>query len=362
MTVTTLLALYLAGLATFLSPCILPLLPLYLSVLGGSRESTRGRLALAGVGFVLGMSVVFVCLGLGASVLASTLGAHRRLLLMVAGTVMVLFGAQLVGALQIGSLERDLRPLLARVPAPGGFAGGVLFGAAFSLGWTPCVGPVLGAALSYSASRSSSAALAGAELGVYALGLSTPLLAAAFAAPRVLAFARRARGATPIIQRAMGVLLIALGLFVASDHLGALAPSIGASGQTLESPSCEATNATACALPQSNSSGLAAPADLPPGPHLIEFFSGHCTVCAKMAPVLAELERRCTSGDGAILRVNVETPAGRALADQYAVRAVPTFLQVDANGREVERVVGELSRSELALALTSVRGERCTVL
>jgi len=360
MPVATLLALYIAGLATFLSPCVLPLLPLYVSVLGGSRQSSRGRLALAGVGFALGLSSVFVCLGMGASSLAVALSAHRKGLMALAGGAMVIFGAQLIGFLRIGSLERELRPLLARVPSPGGFYGGLLFGAAFSLGWTPCVGPVLGAALSYSASRSSSTVLAGAELGVYALGLSTPLIAAALAAPRVLRFARRIRGITPFIQRAMGVALVAMGLLVATNRLSSLVPSFPEPTALVERHSCATGGTTACALSPSNVG--AASAELPPGPHLVEFLSGHCTVCARMAPVVAELEQRCVSGHGAILRVNVETPAGQSLAERYAVRAVPTFLQVDAEGREVERVVGELSRSDLALALANVRGEACTAL
>lgn len=360
MSFTALIALYVAGLATFASPCVLPLLPIYLSVLGGSRASERGRLALAGIGFAVGLSIVFVALGMGASLFAGALATHRRLLMLIAGGAMMLLGVQLSGVIRLASLEHEARPLLARVPSPGGFVGGLLFGVAFSLGWTPCVGPVLGATLSYAATHSASPTIAGIELAAYALGLSTPLVAAAFAAPHALALVKRLRGATTIVQRGMGLVLVGMGLLVATDHVGALAP--GAASLQTDVAACALPGASACSI------GNAAPtADdvftLPTGrTHLIEFVSGHCTVCAKMAPLVAELERACTRGDGSIIRANVDTSSGRALAAHFGVHAVPTFLQLDSRGAEVERVIGEQSRDTLAIALASVRGEACPVL
>lgn len=360
MSLTSLAALYAAGLATFASPCVLPLLPLYLAVLGGSRQSSRARLALAGFGFALGLSLVFVALGMGASVFAATLSNHRRALLVTAGTALIVLGFQALGVFRLRWLDSDVRPLLARVPAPGGFFGGMLFGAAFSLGWTPCVGPVLGAALSYSASQAASPVVAATELASYALGLSTPLVMAAFGAPRVLEVTRRLRWVTPVIQRVMGVALIGMGLLLAADRVGALAPS--SAGLPSNAAACAASGARTCSigeLPDAPDVGF----DLPTGrPHLVEFVSGHCTVCAKMAPIVTELERACTSGDGTIVRVNVDEARGRAFAARFGVRAVPTFIELDGAGVEIDRVIGEKSRSELALAVADLRGEACPTL
>jgi RNA polymerase sigma-70 factor, ECF subfamily len=94
-------------------------------------------------------------------------------------------------------------------------------------------------------------------------------------------------------------------------------------------------------------------------PHLVEFVSDHCTVCARMAPVVENLEGACTQGDGSVVRVNVESSGGRALAQRFNVHAVPTFLQLDAEGEEVVRVIGEQTHEQLALALQSVRGTAC---
>src|SRR6478735_8999834 len=246
MTFASFIGLYFAGLATFVSPCILPLLPLYVSLLSGSRSPSRTRLALAGLGFALGLSVVFVVLGVGVSSLALALSNHRRLVMTAAGATMLLFGAQLAGVVRFPALDHDGRPLLERIPAPGGFWGGLLFGAAFSLGWTPCVGPVLGATLSYAASHSASPAQAAAQLAVYALGLSTPLFVATFAAERVLELARRLRGVMVNVQRLSGALLIGLGLLIATDRLATLSAPLAS---TTESPAaCDVEGSSSCSI------------------------------------------------------------------------------------------------------------------
>jgi len=362
MPLSSLLALYAAGLLSFASPCVLPMLPLYLSVLGGAHASandaqaSRRRLRLAGIGFAVGLSVVFVALGMGASALSGTLAAHRRALSIGAGALLVLFGLKLVGLLRLRLLEQESRPLLERVPSPGGLFGGLLFGAAFGLGWTPCVGPILGAALTYAASSATSPFAAGAQLAVYALGLSTPLVAAAFAAEAVLGLTRRMRAATPVLQRATGAILVIVGGLLATDRLGGIVPSAGV--EATAAP-CAVGDAQACAAPALDGVDGSAAA-VPKGrPHLIEFVSGHCTVCERMAPVVAELERACAMRDATIIRVNVDAADGKALAAHYGVRMVPSFVSVDAEGVEVERIVGEQPRERLALALADVRGEAC---
>lgn len=348
------LGLYGAGLLTFVSPCVLPLLPVYVALLGGTAaadpERAKTRLRLAGIGFALGLSIVFVVLGMGASAAAGVLAAHRRTLQIVGGAAMVLFGLFLVGLLKARFLDRDARPLLEKVRAPSGFFGGLLFGAAFAVGWTPCVGPVLAAALTYAAGSSASAWIAGSKLAVYAAGLSTPLVAAAFAAPRVLAFARRLRSATPHVQRVMGVALIVFGAMTALDRT-----TIGSGAATAQAAPC-APSATAC------DKGIV---DAPPSadgivgaPRLVEFVSKSCPVCERMAPVVDDLARRCSKGD-ALMRVVVDDANGRALASRYGVRVVPTFVSVDAAGNEVERLIGEQSGGRLAQVMSEVRGEAC---
>ncbi|WP_437608508.1 cytochrome c biogenesis protein/redoxin [Sorangium sp. So ce834] len=362
MTLGSLLTLFVAGLLTFASPCVLPMLPVYLSALGGAgalggpdRAAVSRSVRLAGVGFAIGLALVLVALGAGASAIAAALAPHRRALALASGAILAVFGAKLLGVLRLPWLEREARPLLARLPGAGGFWGGMLFGIAFAAGWTPCVGPVLGAALTYAASAGASPLAGAVQLGAYAAGLAAPLVVAAFVGPAAVALARRLMPATPILQRVTGALLVVLGIAFATGRLDALSPAPAA---VAAGAPCDGDHASACAAPE----GAAEPGDaaLPEGmPRLIEFESAHCAVCERMAPLVKELEARCAKVAGTVLRVRVDDPRGQALAAHYGVRFVPTFLTVDAAGQEVERAVGELPRHRLASLLGDVRGEAC---
>ncbi|MDC0679264.1 cytochrome c biogenesis protein/redoxin [Sorangium atrum] len=363
MTIGSLLTLFGAGLLTFASPCVLPMLPVYLSALGGAGAlggpdpaAAKRGVRLAGVGFAIGLAIVLVALGAGASAIAAVLAPHRRAFTVASGVILALFGAKLLGVLRLPWLEREARPLLSRLPSAGGFWGGTLFGIAFAAGWTPCVGPVLGAALTYSASAGASPLTGAIQLGAYAAGLAAPLVAAAFVGPAAVELARRVMPATPALQRLTGALLVAAGIAVAAGRLDALSPAPAAALDA--GAPCEVGPAGACAAPE----GAVAHGDvaLPEGmPRLLEFESAHCAVCERMAPLMKELEARCAREDGTVLRIQVDDPRGRALAARYGVRFVPTFLSVDAAGQEVERAVGELPAQRLASLIGDVRGEAC---
>jgi cytochrome c-type biogenesis protein len=362
MALDSLLTLFGAGLLTFASPCVLPMLPIYLSTLGGAGAAEaadepwrRRRLRRAGLGFALGLGVVFVALGAGASALGASVAAHRQAFALVAGGWMVLLGAKLLGVLRLPWLDRESRPFLDRVVGGGGLWGGALFGAAFAAGWTPCVGPVLGAALTYAAG--SNDPLTGmVQLAAYAAGLAAPLVAAAFAAPSAIALSRRLLPATPYLHRATGALVVAAGLLFATGHVGDVAPKAPSATAAPAVP-CDGGTTGACEAP---SGDVAGPVEPPRGkPRLLEFESAHCTVCARMAPIVEALKERCTKEPDTIVRVRVDDPGGKALAARYGVRFVPTFLGVDDRGEEVERSVGEQPRVALERMLSEVRGEGC---
>ncbi|MGC4068839.1 MAG: cytochrome c biogenesis protein CcdA [Polyangiaceae bacterium] len=356
MTLTSFFALYFAGIATFASPCVLPMLPLYLGVLAGAGANGAGadkteaqrRLHLAGIGFAVGLAIVFVILGMGIHALTQRLIGYGHWFEIGSGILMMLFGLTLLGLLKLPGFEREVRPFLSRVPNVGGFGGGLLFGAGFALGWTPCVGPVLAAALTYAASATANPSIAGAMLAVYALGLATPIVAASFAASRILVWVRQLRTWTPILQRGTGALLVILGGFVA---FGAMTSA------TSKEAKASCTGATACETKAVAAQGHLAVDALPRGPALVEFVSGHCTVCKRMRPIVTELERKCSPAS--LVLVDVDDVSGKQLAAHYGVSMVPTFISIDHAGGEVERIVGEQSKERLVVAFSDVRGEPC---
>jgi cytochrome c-type biogenesis protein len=213
-----------AGVLSFLSPCVLPIVPPYLAYMGGISlaEPTAGRrrALLPAAFFVLGLSTVFLFLGFTFSWIGQLFLTYQEWLARIAGAVIILFGLHFLGVLRIPLLYRE-----ARIDA--GDRGGSAFGAyvlglAFAFGWTPCIGPILGAILSLAATEAS-VARGTALLAAYAVGLGLPfLLVAAFLdrAQAVMARLRRHMGA---IEKAMGALLVAVGAAMATGAFSAFA-------------------------------------------------------------------------------------------------------------------------------------------
>ncbi|MBO0765792.1 MAG: cytochrome c biogenesis protein CcdA [Hyphomicrobiaceae bacterium] len=217
----------LAGLVSFLSPCVLPLVPPYLTYLGGTtldqlsgREQIDARLwrrvVLAAVFFVLGFTTVFVGFGAGASVLGQWIQAHKSELAVLAGIVIVLFGLHFLGLLRVPLLYREAR--FHTDSAGAGLAGAYVMGLAFAFGWTPCIGPVLATVLTLAANEASLGA--GVRLlFVYSLGLGIPFVLAAVAIGPFLGFLKRFRRHLGRVEKAMGLLLVAAGILMLTGLL-----------------------------------------------------------------------------------------------------------------------------------------------
>ena len=209
----------LAGILSFLSPCVLPIVPPYLAYMGGismgemkgGAVSARARTLGPAAFFVLGLSTVFLFLGFTASAFGSFFLGNATLFNVVAGLAVMAFGAHFVGIWRIGFLDRDMRM---DVGDRGGSAfGAYVLGLAFAFGWTPCIGPQLGAILSMAASEAS-IARGTTLLAVYALGLGIPFLLVAAFFPQLtgaMAFMKRHMGR---IERAMGLMLWTIGLLM----------------------------------------------------------------------------------------------------------------------------------------------------
>ncbi|MCY3880454.1 MAG: cytochrome c biogenesis protein CcdA [Rhodobacteraceae bacterium] len=214
------------GLISFISPCVLPIVPAYLAYMSGmsfadySAGERRGHAVLAALFFVLGLSVVFLILGFAASSLGILFLTHQILLGRVAGLVILVFGLHFLGIIRLPILDREAR--LNAGSHGGSLAGAFLLGLAFAFGWTPCIGPVLGAVLSLAA-QEDSVGKGTLLLAAYAAGLGIPfVLAAAFIdrSRRVLA---RIKPWMQSIERGIGVLLLLVGLLLISGRFASIA-------------------------------------------------------------------------------------------------------------------------------------------
>ena len=213
-----------AGLLSFLSPCVLPIVPPYLAYMGGvsvadmKGRAARGPVLLAAVFFVLGLSTVFLILGVAASALGRALLAWQDWFVTIAGVVIMVFGAHFVGVFRLGFLDREAR--LEAGDQGGSAFGAYVLGLAFAFGWTPCLGPILGAILSMAATEAE-VTRGAVLLAGYALGLGIPfLLVAAFfpAMSGPMAWMKRHMGR---IEKISGLLLWTVGLMMATGQFAA---------------------------------------------------------------------------------------------------------------------------------------------
>jgi cytochrome c-type biogenesis protein len=213
-----------AGLLSFLSPCVLPLIPSYVGFLTGMSveeiERRRGTAFLHGLWFVGGFTLVFVLLGASASAVGGLLRDQQVWLGRIGGALVILFGLYLLGVLRPAFLMRERRIDLARKPL--GYFGSGVVGFTFGAAWTPCVGPILGAILTLAATREGVGSGVGL-LVAYALGLAVPFLITALALDRFLGWFQRFRPYLVWVDRTAGALLIVLGLLLVTDRFTLLA-------------------------------------------------------------------------------------------------------------------------------------------
>ncbi len=214
-----------AGVLSFLSPCVLPLVPSYLSFVTGMsledlQEGVDRRATLIhSLLFVAGFTGIFLLLGASASFLGQFLKLYEVWIARVGGLIIMILGLHLAGAFRLMPLMRERRLYLHDKPA--GYLGTLGVGAVFGAGWTPCIGPVLGAILTFAASQDQFWYGVGL-LFVYSLGLAVPFLLSALALDSFLRVFGRFRRFLPVVQVASGVLLVVLGLFLVTGTFGAL--------------------------------------------------------------------------------------------------------------------------------------------
>ncbi|MEJ8475586.1 cytochrome c biogenesis CcdA family protein [Roseibium algae] len=219
----------LAGLLSFVSPCVLPLVPPYLGFIAGvSLEQLAGedddkaasrRVFFASLAFVAGFTTVFVILGASASFIGQFITQHIQFLGYIAGAAIIVMGLHFLGVFRLGLLYREARVHVEKKPA--GFFGAYLIGLAFAFGWTPCIGPVLAAVL-FVAGSEDTVAQGAILLCAYAIGLGIPFLLAALFARPFLGFMKRFRKHMGLVEKIMGVVLIITGVLFITGQMAVL--------------------------------------------------------------------------------------------------------------------------------------------
>lgn len=211
---------FLEGIITFISPCLLPMIPIYISYLMGSNEkSDKSRLVKNSLGFVLGFTLVFVSLGAFAGTLGSFLTQHQRLVNLITGAIVIIFGLNFAGFIKIGFLNKSSAKKSFKLKS--NFPSSVLFGIIFSVGWTPCVGAFLGSALLL-ASQQGSVLKGIIMLVAYSFGLGIPFILSAILIEKLKSTFEFIKRHYTAINRVCGIILIVVGIFMMTGAFGNL--------------------------------------------------------------------------------------------------------------------------------------------
>ena len=216
-----------AGLLSFLSPCVLPLIPSYVSFITGLSlddvQRSRRVTLIHSMLFVAGFTIVFLVLGATATVLGQLLVRHREWVGRIGGVLVIALGLYLLGVFNVGAFARERRVHIANKPL--GYLGTLLVGMAFAAGWTPCIGPILGAVLTYTAS-SADLQRGLVLLFAYSLGLAVPFLLAALMIDRFMVLFQRYRGGLIWMSRASGALLVVVGVLMITGSMTVLSAGL----------------------------------------------------------------------------------------------------------------------------------------
>lgn len=228
---------FFAGVLSFLSPCVLPLVPAYVSFITGVsldelRQSTRISKTIARtmpntIAFILGFSTIFVSLGASSSLLGNFLFEYRDYLRIGGGILTIIFGLFIAGIIRVDFLMKEKRFHISKGPA--GYAGAFLIGMSFAAGWTPCIGPILGTILIYASSQAS-ASYGFSLLSVYSLGLAIPFILATLTINLFLSYTRRIHRFMKVIMVVSGLILIVFGIMLLTNQMGQLSaifPDLG---------------------------------------------------------------------------------------------------------------------------------------
>jgi cytochrome c-type biogenesis protein len=219
-----------AGLISFLSPCVLPLVPGYISIISGfsldqlkdqqQKSALKNTLLLNSVMFIIGFSITFITLGASASWLGQVLLSKMQLLYRIAGLIIIVFGIHLLGIVKINFLYKDKR--FHNVGKPRGILGALVLGLAFAFGWTPCIGPILAGILTI-ASTKQTVTQGVFLLAIYSAGLGIPFLLTSLGLNQFLAFYGRFKRHFRAVEVASGALVIAVGVLILTNNLSRLA-------------------------------------------------------------------------------------------------------------------------------------------
>jgi cytochrome c-type biogenesis protein len=331
------LGLFFAGTLTLLSPCILPLIPIYFSILLEGIESTRLNLLSRSSIFSLGFLIIYVILGLSASSIGQVLTNYKLSLYLLSSFILIIFALHLLKIIKFNFLNKIIK--INKAPKnSNGFISSFILGIVFALGWSPCAGPIIGAVLTYTATTSNDPLIGASYLLSYGLGISIPLILLSLFIEHSRALIKKINPYLPKLEKLTGliILLLALNMIYSSGIIELIFyKEKTAQGKTI-------------ILPEDNQ-----------GIRVIKFYSSGCDVCKQMEPIIEKIKKHCSKNNVDLVSLNIDQAQNRLLSIKYGVSVVPTFVFFDRNGKMVSKLIGYNPGEKILEHIGMVMGRVC---
>lgn len=335
---------FLEGLASFISPCVLPMLPIYISYFTGQEYDKKYKALINSIGFVIGFSIVFVFLGLLASSVGSFVLRYQNIIKIIFGIVIIIFGLNMMETIKIAFLNKTIKPNIKKKHF--NFINSMLFGMLFSIGWTPCVGAFLGSALMM-ASTEGEMLKGGILLLCYSIGLGIPFILSSILIEKLKKLFSWIKEHYKLINTISGLFLIIIGIIMIGQVIF----------NKLESKE-ESKNIEQNVIMQNNlveeqeeggkivnitSKNFNEEVLNSNVPVLVDFWASWCGPCKMMSPVVEEIAKEM-EGKAKVCKVNVDDE--QDLAMQYGIMSIPTFL-IFKDGKVVNSTLGVQDKQKL---------------
>lgn len=334
---------FLEGIASFISPCVLPMLPIYISYFAGQEYEKKNKALINSIGFVLGFSIIFILLGVLASSLGSIILKYQNIIKIVFGIVIVIFGLNMMETIKIPFLNKTIKPNINKKEF--NFISSTIFGILFSVGWTPCVGAFLGSALMMASTEGE--VLKGSILLLcYSIGLGVPFIISSILIEKLKKIFTWIKEHYKIINTISGLFLIMIGIIMIGQVImnnlklqddNKIKENIINQNVLIEERE-EGGNIMNITSKNFNEEVLNSNV-----PVLVDFWASWCGPCKMMSPVVEEIAKEM-EGKAKVCKVNIDDE--QSLAMEYGIMSIPTFL-IFKDGKVVNTVVGVQDKQKL---------------
>jgi len=340
---------YFAGILSFFAPCVLPIIPVYFSILLQDKDSIQihndestnnivnpmwKTLLPKGLLFCLGFSLIFSILGFGAGEIGSSIILHRGTISLLAGLIILIIALKLLNFIYIPFFDKAYSININRLKTKFSLLNAFILGVLFAATWSPCIGPVLGGILTYISVRTLSPVSSAFKLFLFGLGISTPLIIFTLFFRPLMNFVQRNKSFILILQKTLGIILI----FFAINLLTEVS-----------------TMADRPKIP-SLADKIIVPEKLP---LFVSMISRDCETCQEMLPIIKKLKDSC---DGKVIEfrtIDVEDPEYSYAVYKLGMLGTPTYVMIDKSGKELQRLLGYQEIKDIDNAILKLTGKKC---